>query len=101
MKPVIFHRETEAELRAAVAWYEGQRAGLGVDFQAKVEEAVAAIQSKPARHPRYKGKDIRKCRVKRFPYTVYFLELDDVIWLAAVAHHKRRPDYWATRDPDD
>src|SRR5262249_52596197 len=101
MKPVVFHREAEAELDAAIAWYENQRAGLGLDLQENVEAAVALIQENPKRHSKYKQTDIRKCRVKRFPYTVYFVELDEAIWIAAIAHDKRRPDYWAAREPRD
>ena len=101
MKPAIFHREAEAELEDAIAWYESKRAGLGSDLQEQVEVAVVSIRTKPIRHPKYKDQGVRNCRVKRFPYTVYFLELDEIIWIAAVAHHKRKPDYWATRDPHD
>ncbi len=101
MKPVIFHRDAEADLEIGVAWYEKQRVGLGADLREKVEDAVERILDNPAKHLRYKRKDIRKCRVKRFPYTIYFLELEDAIWIAAVAHDKRKPDYWATREPED
>lgn len=36
MKPVIFHADAEAELCAAVAYYEQQRPGLGLDLQSEV-----------------------------------------------------------------
>jgi hypothetical protein len=29
MKPATFHTEAEAEFRAAIAYYEGKREGLG------------------------------------------------------------------------
>jgi hypothetical protein len=32
---------------------------------------------------------------------VYYVELDDAIWIAAVAHQKRRPGYWTRRKPAD
>lgn len=66
-----------------------------------MQEAVTLIEAKPAKHRKHQGRDVRKCRVKRFPYTVYFVELDDLIWIAAVAHDSRRPDYWAAREPED
>jgi hypothetical protein len=37
--------------------------------------------------------------LKRFPYTVYYLELDHSIWIAAVAHQQRRPGYWSQCRP--
>jgi hypothetical protein len=35
------------------------------------------------------------------PVTVFFLELDEAIWIAAIAHDKRKPDYWVLREPQD
>jgi hypothetical protein len=32
-------------------------------------------------------------------YTIYYVELDQTIWIAAVAHQKRRPGYWSDRSP--
>jgi toxin ParE1/3/4 len=101
MRPAIFHREATAELIAAIAWYEAKQAGLGLDLQAKVEEAVMRIRANPSKCPMHNEQGLRKCHLKRFPYTIFFLELDDTIWIAAVAHQKRRPGYWATRSPED
>jgi hypothetical protein len=39
----------------------------------------------------------RKVRLRRFPYLIYYVELDDSLWIAAVAHQKRRPGYWSHR----
>ena len=99
MKPLVFHREAEAELRAAVAYYEGQREGLGTEFQTEVEEATNRIARTPQAFPLYGDQGLRKSLLKRFPYTIFYLELDDRIWIAAVAHQRRRPGYWANRSP--
>jgi toxin ParE1/3/4 len=32
-----------------------------------------------------------------FPYQIFYTELEDAIWIAAVAHGRRRPDYWRRR----
>jgi toxin ParE1/3/4 len=101
MKPVVFHRDAEAELEAAVAWYENQRDGLGRDLREIIELAAAQIRQHPTRFSKYRQTAVRKCRVKRFPYSVYYIEFEEVIWIAAVAHDKRRPDYWASRQPED
>ncbi len=39
----------------------------------------------------------RKVQVKKFPYTVIFVEEGDPIWVVAFAHHRRRPGYWRDR----
>ena len=99
MKPVRFHPEAEAELLAAVIYYEDQRPGLGVDLRQEVEAAVGLVQKSPQVFAARPADDLRKCPVRRFPYAVYYLDLDAEIWIAAVAHGKRRPGYWAGRSP--
>lgn len=100
MKPVVFDSEAKDEFRAAAAYYEAQRPGLGDDFVAEVEQAVQRIAQIPQAFPLHDPSGIRKCVLPRFPYTIFFLELDDRIWIAAVAHQRRRPGYWAHRRPD-
>jgi toxin ParE1/3/4 len=71
VKPVIFHTEAEAELRAAVAHYEERRRGLGGEFQAEVEAAIASIRQTPAAFPLHGEPGTRKHVLRRFPYTIF------------------------------
>ena len=100
MKPVIFHPDAVVELRAAVAYYEQQRPGLGNDLQREVERVIGRIQQHPQWFPRHNEAGLCKCVVPRFPYTIFSLELADQIWIAAVAHQRRRPGYWRHRTPE-
>jgi toxin ParE1/3/4 len=97
VKAVRFHDEAEAEFNAAVAHYEEIRSGLGLDLQKQVEHAVSLIQQNPHSFPRHNSKDLRKCVLKRFPYTIFYIEFKKYIWVVAVAHQKRRPGYWKKR----
>ena len=99
MKPVTFDSEAEAEFRAAAVYYEGRQVGLGDDFVAEVEQAVQRIAQTPQAFPLHGSAGYRKCILRRFPYTLFFLELPDRIWIAAVAHQRRRPGYWSHRQP--
>ena len=99
MKPIIFHPAAVAELRAAVAYYEQQRLGLGNDLQREVERVIGCIQQHPQGFPRHNEAGLRKGIVRRFPYTIFYLELANQIWIAAVAHQRRRPGYWRHRTP--
>jgi toxin ParE1/3/4 len=60
-------------------------------------ESFARIRHHPQRFARYKRTQYRSCLVKRFPYIVYFGEFEDQIWIMALAHGRRRPDYWRRR----
>jgi hypothetical protein len=101
MKPARFHDEATAEVMDATDYYESRRAGLGARYRAAVEDAVAAIQGCPTVYSLVAGSDARKCLVQGFSYNVYFVEFDTFIWIAAVAHQKRRQDYWMSRTPED
>jgi toxin ParE1/3/4 len=100
MKPVVFHRDAERELDDGMAYYESRREGLGLAFQAEVERIVNVIQQAPERWPVYRNTLFRRHLLKRFPYAVCYLELDHCIWIAAVAHQKRKPGYWSRRQPE-
>ena len=45
---VAFHPEAEAELAAAVAWYESQEATLGDDLEQDVYLAIDLIRERPS-----------------------------------------------------
>ena len=97
MKPVLFHCDARAELDEAMAFYESRARGLGLDLQMKVENAVAEIRQNPGAWPPHKNSGFRKRSTGRFPFAIFYLELPDCIWIAAIAHTSRRPDYWRTR----
>ena len=97
MKPVIFHSEAEAEFERAIAYLEDCSEGLGRDMKARVEQAVTLIAKHPTRFGWLRDTGFRALRLKRFRYLVIYLELDDAIWVAAVAHEKQHPDYWRSR----
>lgn len=100
MKPVIIHSEAEAEFRAAIEHYNEQRAGLGGEFRAAVEAAVERVRKNPSAFAPHGDEGVRKCVLRRFPYTVFYMELEQTLWVVAIAHHRRRPGYWAVRRPE-
>ena len=60
------------------------------------EQQILNIASIPTRWIIVKD-DIRRSLMKRFPYVVYYGELEEAVWIIAIAHAKRQPDYWMTR----
>ena len=43
MKPVAVHPQAKAEWDHAIGYYESKVSGLGLDFHAKVEQAIQKI----------------------------------------------------------
>jgi toxin ParE1/3/4 len=97
VKTIILHSEAIAELDAAVAYYEQQRKGLGLEFLSSVERAFALIQQNPKLGTAYKLSRLRRYVLQRFPFSIFFAELEAYLWIVAIAHSKRRPDYWRKR----
>ena len=97
MKSLVINDEAAEELDEAISYYETKSPGIGLNLAAKVCEAFQRIQRNPQLYPFHKETNVQKCLVPRFPYTVFYLELHEHIVVIAVAHQKRRPDYWKFR----
>ena len=100
MKAVVIHSAARAELDDAMEFYENRAQGLGLDLQARIEHAVAEIRRTPETWPVHKGGGFRKYFTERFPFTVFYMILPECIWIVAIAHGRRRPDYWSKRRRD-
>ncbi len=98
MKPVEFHPEARQDALDGQSHYDAQRIGLGADFERELKEAVERIRLHPRLYGIERGR-VRRCILSRFSYSVLFADLPGRIWIAAVAHHRRRPNYWRHRRP--
>ena len=94
-RPIILIPEADREFDEATAWYERQ-AGLGERFVAWVQEALDRIGQAPELYAAI-DQDIRRIRVQRFPYSVFYRILDDRIEVIAVFHDRRNPKIWRSR----
>lgn len=87
-----------AELREAVRWYEDRRAGLGAEFLDAVSAALLLIATNATAGQPISGDGLtRRALVARFPYQVVYRIRPAEIVIVAVAHLKRRPEYWKNR----
>ena len=95
-RPVRFLGAARRELRRAVDRYDAQGSGLGDELASEVERSVREIAQRPELgSPHLAG--TRRVLTRRFPYQVIYRVQDDRVVIVAVAHHRRRPDYWLKR----
>lgn len=92
----IFHPEAHEEMIQAARFFEGRSEGLGSDFLAAVEETTHRIEQTPEAGP-VDRTNIRKRLVSGFPFTLLYEVPADRIFIAAVMHQRRRPQYWRSR----
>jgi len=91
-----FHPEAEAEFVQATEYYEECGAGLGYDFAVEVYSAIERIMAYPKAWPIIE-KDIRRSLLRRFPYGLLYAEENQELFIVAVMHLHREPDYWKHR----
>jgi toxin ParE1/3/4 len=96
MRSVIFHPLAEQELLDAVSYYEEQETGLGLEYLGEIEHAVNFLMRYPEAGSKMRG-SIRRLTLPKFPYSLLYRVLEGQIRVLAVAHHKRKPQYWVDR----
>ena len=94
--PVVLRDEAQAEFDEGFDHYEGQQAGLGVDFVARVQQVFDRISANPLMHAVVFA-DIRKAVVTRFPYCIYYRAEATRVEVIAVFHSSRDPSIWQGR----
>jgi toxin ParE1/3/4 len=91
---VVISAAAESDIEASFLWYRDRNALIAVAFRAEVFAVIDAIAESPlSRPPDDEGS--RRRVVHRFPYSVYYEVLDRMVTILAVAHHRRKPGYWA------
>lgn len=91
-----FHPEAEAEFLEAISYYEDCEPGLGEEFSLEVYSTVQNILLYPSAWLILEG-NVRRCLVNRFPFGVLYSIEGDRIYILAIMHLHRYPDYWKNR----
>jgi len=87
---LVLRRVEEREFGDAVAWYEGEREGLGRKFRAAIEEYLQRIADDPEMFPEVRG-EVRRAVVRRFPFVIHFRIEQKRIVILSVFHTSRDP----------
>jgi plasmid stabilization system protein ParE len=87
----------QADADAAGDWYIGERAFIAADdFADELDQALGLLSRFPKLGKTSAG-NTRALALHSFPYSLIYRPQADVIRVIAVAHHSRRPGYWAKR----
>jgi plasmid stabilization system protein ParE len=96
---VIFDPAADAEIDEAVDYYRGIDEALAQAFLLELENAAERVADHPhvwqciLRH-------FRRFNLRRFPYALIYSLEPDHVYVLAVMHERRRPNYWLERAPD-
>ena len=92
----VFRPEAVVDVVDTRRWYEEQEPGLGDAFAASVDEIVNRMKSMPRMYP-VAHRDVRRGKMRKFPYLVYYRVHPNKLEVLAVLHGSRDPRLWRDR----
>jgi toxin ParE1/3/4 len=92
-----FHPAAEAEFLESAGYYESKVPGLGGAFIGEFEALVMLIGESPRAYQVELQPDIRRVSLHRFPLSIVYREQSNGFQILAIAHERRRPQYWLGR----
>ena len=93
MRDIQFRPAVAEDLRNAIDWYDGKRAGLGDEFVAEYWSAIERITDQPLGYGVTQA-GLRACRLARFPYVVHYRCDEEEILVVAVMYGGRDAPTW-------
>jgi toxin ParE1/3/4 len=94
-----FHPEAECELYEAALRYESDVPGLGRRFGDEVERVVKLVLENPEMGA-WVDENLRHFVLRKFPFSVVYAIMGELVNIVAVAHGSREPEYWRPRVQD-
>jgi len=90
---LVIGRRAQRHIIEAYEFYDDRQPGLGDQFKASLNECFARILEHPRMY-RFVRVGIRKARTEKFPYSVYYECMDEVLYVHLVLHDKQDSRSW-------
>jgi plasmid stabilization system protein ParE len=85
-----------SDAEVARGWYAERSPFAARGFLLALDAAVNAVNEAPHRWPQRSHGCRQYFFTSRYPFSLVY-RISDVVEIVAVAHHRRRPEYWAGR----
>jgi len=96
LKPLAFHPEVSSDIKDSYLWYQEQALGLGDSFISELEKAYEGIGYFPQTWSPFRY-GFKRYILSKFPFSVIYKEAEKNIFIIAVMHNSRNPNYWLER----
>jgi plasmid stabilization system protein ParE len=94
---LLLHPAAQSEVVEAYS-HAGEPPEVARAFRSYLRTAVARILERPETYARFDGEIRRYLLTPKYPYALLYEILDDdTIYVLAVMHLRRHPDYWKAR----
>ena len=95
---VVLLPQAAQEFEDAIEYYDEQQVGLGRRLRDEIDVHIRWIAQNPEL-PRLRAGGYRRVNLRVFPYYVAYVIHNAQIWILAIAHGYRNPEYWIGRRP--
>ena len=86
---IIIKKQAAKEIKEAVAWYESKLEGLGARFYSNLFRSMNILNDFPELYQIVDG-DIRKLKLSKFPYCIYYNIRNNGDVLISKCRHTKR-----------
>jgi plasmid stabilization system protein ParE len=93
---IIVLPEAAGEFEDATTYYADRQSGLGQRFRDEVDRYIRWI-AEHAEIPRLRPGGYRRVNLRVFPHYIAYVQFGETIWILAIAHAHREPEYWISR----
>jgi plasmid stabilization system protein ParE len=93
---VQYSPEAETDVKGIIDWYAEKSTTTVVNFLVQLKQAEERLKANPHSF-RKTSKLFRRIIIKRFPYSVYFIESENIITILAIIHFARSKKYIKSR----
>ncbi len=90
------HPEVALELERSYEYYASRSFVAADAFLKEIDAALEGILENPLLWPKYLERHRRRV-LSRFPFSIVYRVLDDVVEVVGIVRDKKRPGYWRTR----
>ena len=85
---LILSPDADEGIRSALLWYLQHDIDLPFRFTGDLEATLNRIAQNPYQFPPFADR-LRRARMKRFPYLIYFSLIKGTVYVVAVSHQRR------------
>jgi plasmid stabilization system protein ParE len=93
---LALHRHARKEIADAAAFYNKRNASVATRFLDDLERVLQQVARDPRRY-RLIEPNLHQARIPGFPYVLIYRVDPSEIFVLAVKHDRRQPDYWRYR----
>jgi len=93
---IEFHPQAILELDKTVDYYEEIQSGLGFKFMNEIQTGINTITNYPHSWQKM-SESTRRYIIRQFPFGIIYMFYSNKIYIIAIMHLSRKPEYWSSR----